>query len=690
MLKESEPAEGTAAGMLTADEAARVEQLRARLGLVAGAAESKYLRGLRRGDKTGVLIGAAYHAADRHRQGQSLTELEQGLVGVLRTMMSQAEMHAAGQVYREAVATLGRLQTVPQWVTELPVSQGIHAEDFMAHLPEVGAEAHTMPNVSLASVDALAAGEPVDSKTFVEAVSEVGFGATVYDTAPPAPGQPTQHGVFRAEVELDKFCVRRVVGDGLSGRNDVYWTVASSSDRQGGSPFKSQEFDAVEHGQTRTFAQDPAHRLVFNGDADQHLLFSITTWEADHSNSRCYDALFRGLQQAIEVLESMPSFGFPMNYLPNWVGAAYETVKFFTEFHEHFRRHDDQSCTRVIALTRSAITTLYHRGTDTWEFNGDGWHSLTINYTGERPPTLTGAVEYTVFSGTDVDTKDLDEANDWTEPVPLGWLSNTPAALASHAGALHAMFTRPDNDAVLYSVCRNGTWSTPVHVRDWVTKSQSAITVFNGTLVSSHIGTDQSIYVSRLVNGTWEPTRSPVPKAVHGLSMACAHDRLYLGFVPLNPAWEDCPCTVSADANFRWTFLHGPILGEGIPDSKTNHPVSLANYNGALAAAFTHTGWEDRVWVGQRPTKDPEYDTIEHNDGAAAGHGPTLVTGPGPDKLFVLGRSRQNQRRPLIRQRHLEGSTWRQVGRITVPGILEGEFSGVWHDGKLLVMYRHP
>ncbi|MFD9632658.1 hypothetical protein [Streptomyces violascens] len=165
------------------DDTARTpeERLEALRGLLSGTrSDSRAARNMARTETGGVLFGAMLHAADRLRQGEPATDLQEQLLEVLRAGLSEEEIKDWGRVYREAVtARGGRLQGVSEAVTGRPVSEGYSLAEWVQDAGALGEECRARSNVSVIDRGALAAGGAFDSPEFIEGMREWGFGVTV-------------------------------------------------------------------------------------------------------------------------------------------------------------------------------------------------------------------------------------------------------------------------------------------------------------------------------------------------------------------------------------------------------------------------------------------------------------------------------------------------------------------------------
>ncbi|MGW1505839.1 sialidase family protein [Streptomyces mirabilis] len=659
------------------DEVAPAEgavRLREMLRGTATASESRFMRGLRQGQEQGVLVGAALHAAERSRQGKAPTDLERVLLKALGDLMPQADVHACGQEYRSAVADLGSLDIVPASVTSRPLTSGYTLADFKERLPVIGREAVTLANGAIVDPAVLAAGQPIDTDEFTGGIRDFGYGATVF-SRPPQPPEERDKPVpgYRAKVEFDSFYVRRAVGDQWGGKDEIYWTVAAASDKHKAPTYKSGTFGSIKQGDTRPFTG--AGRVVFDGQAGTHLGLHIAAWEADQSSSEWYDKLFEVLQEVVDglaIFELLNNFNFTPS--GDILGYALEITKLFIFLKEYLRNKDDLSCERMFFFDRHTLVTLFNRGQDTWEFNGEGHHSLRIRYTGERPVFPSGALEYVTLSGSGI-------AATVSAPVALGWTSASPPALASYNGKLHAAYIRPGDRAVMWSVLENGTWSEPVQIVYYGSDYAPALAVFKNKLYMAHTGMDGALYVcSYAGSGPWDGltkvpdvhTERAPSLTVNGPNVPIIGERLVVAH---RTGSGDASTHYSRDGGDDWRVLGSP-RGRW---SKADGPFSIAGFNDRIwyacrtANSHNHAGW--------MLVEGAHYGELAPPSNWLTPDSPTITVHDG--KLWLAARGNDSNLWLL----HTTGDTWQSAPGIPASA-MEGEPALASHNGKLHVMYR--
>ncbi|RPF43660.1 hypothetical protein EDD96_0162 [Streptomyces sp. Ag109_G2-6] len=242
------------------------------------------------------------------------TDLEQDLLGLMRTAMSDTEIGDWGRVYRESVQKLGTLDVVPDAITARPATSGFSFDDLRAGFAAVNAEHLAQPSTALVDREVVAAGGSVDSPEFLAGMREYGFGVTVFDGQRREADAPQP---FSCKLDLENFYVQRAVGDQFGGRDEIYWCSTASSDKTRGRAYRSEEFGAVKTGQTR--AVSASNRTVFEGSVDKAVVLSLSCWEADQSTSAWYDALHLYLQKMAEYLFDTITWGIsPRCREPAW------------------------------------------------------------------------------------------------------------------------------------------------------------------------------------------------------------------------------------------------------------------------------------------------------------------------------------------------------------------------------------
>ncbi|MFD7914401.1 hypothetical protein ACFV30_27405 [Streptomyces sp. NPDC059752] len=474
----------------------RLERLR---GLLSGSrAKEGVGRALGQGAFGNVLVGAMLHGADRMRQGHEPTDLEKLVLDAVGTVLSEAELKAWGGVYREAVDAGGRLAVVPQTFASRSAEEGYSIEDLRADLPQIIADAMAAPNVQI--VDPRAAERHEDAPAFLEAMREAKFAVTAFgvlgepfglDDAPQHGtaqtfGEGTGSGVaqsYGVKLEAESFYVERAVGDQGGGRDEIFWT-ASAGTASGGRTFTSEEFGAVEKGNTRHFSL--SNRILFEGSTTgDYLGVNIICWEKDQDNDAWWAALTKALNDAMKQLNKALAFDdFITHVLPVWVSIASTTAGLFLLLIDEFRNYSDISCQRAIGMGRYELAMLSRSGGTTWRFNGDGSHDLRVKYTGTPVPFAEGALEYAVRGATG-----------WGTPQPLPFRTITTPALSSYTDRLYACYLRPSDQAVMWaSMDSNGNWTTPAQIGGDQSWFAPALTWAHGKLIYAVTGKDGGIY----------------------------------------------------------------------------------------------------------------------------------------------------------------------------------------------------
>ncbi|MFI1797377.1 hypothetical protein ACH427_08480 [Streptomyces sp. NPDC020379] len=373
--------------------------------------------------------------------------------------------------------------------------------DLTNELPHLVKAVKAAPNVSLVSREDLAAGRPIESSAFVEAMRERGFAVTGVarypdgEAATRAGAVPEAAESWRVKLEMDSFHVVRAVGDQWGGRDEIYFTSAASvGGDDGGQTFRSEEFGAVKQGDTRTFS---ANNRVFldKQTSSGSVIASVQVWEADQSGSGWYSALQQALNTAVERIDAV--LGNPAAIIvdptPLPVTIGYEVAKIFISLMDLLRNNDDLSCTRMFALSRDDLAVLHHRPVE-WNFNGDGHHKLTVRYTGERPVYPAGSIEVIVRNH----GLTPDKAGPWSAPIPLGWKTRATPALTEYRNALYTVFARASDNQLMWSRYDGAAWTTPSLIVGHASDKPPALAAYQNNLHLLYTGAGRT-YLPRLV-----------------------------------------------------------------------------------------------------------------------------------------------------------------------------------------------
>ncbi|MFE5494769.1 hypothetical protein ACFQ7Z_33100 [Streptomyces virginiae] len=495
----------------------RLERLR---GLLSGSrAKEGVGRALGQGAFGNVLVGAMLHGADRMRQGHEPTDLEKLVLDAVGTVLSGDELKAWGGVYREAVEAGGRLAVVPQTFASRSVEEGYSIEDLRADLPQIIADAMAAPNVQI--IDPRSAYRHEDDPAFLAAMRESKFAVTAFgipgesfgvDDAPQdgtaqTPGGDGAEGAdggvaqsYAVKLEAESFYVERAVGDQGGGRDEIFWTAAAGT-ASTGRTFTSEEFGAVEKGQTRHFST--SNRVLFDGSTTgDYLGTHITVWEKDQDRDEFWAALTKALNDAMKQLNKALQFDdFFTHVLPVWVSIASTTATLLLTVADAFRNESDISCQRSIGMGRYELAMLSRSGATTWRFDGDGSHDLRVKYTGPHVPFAEGTLEYAVGTATG-----------WGAPQPLPFRSITTPALSAYTDRLYAAYLRSHDQAVMWaSMDADGNWTVPAQIGSDQSWFAPALTWAHGKLIYAVTGKDGGIYTRTYTpaQGWSAPVRLP-------------------------------------------------------------------------------------------------------------------------------------------------------------------------------------
>ncbi|MFD3940051.1 hypothetical protein ACFWSF_35230 [Streptomyces sp. NPDC058611] len=651
------------------DPQERLERLQ---GLLSGTGtDSRVARNLARTQKTNLMFGLALHAADRLRQGETPTELEEKLLDVLRVFLPEEEVKEWGRVYREQVATRGALVGVPATVTARPVSAGYDLTDLARDMPAVSEEWKAQSNSSLIDTEALAAGADFDSPDFIEGMREWGFGVSV----PAAPssfgaGDTAQEGktpdpVFDAELWFDKFHVHETVGDGWPGKRDeIRWVSCGSSDLAPAVPFLSEEYGewlAVE-GATTGIGE-----RVFRGKVSSGLVLTVECWEwdtGDGNDGSIGEQLIEWnsnvwVGTAWSVLGAMAP-GNLMGLLMDLTSAAITFVSLLVK--------NDLSSARTFFLDRAALAELSAPDPDPrstqWHFNGDGHHELTVRFAGKPVPFPD--LEYVVHDG-----------SSWDTPVTLPWQSATAPALVSYQGRLHALFVRPGDRAVMWSRMEGQTWSSPGSIRGWASYHAPALTVFKDTLYCVVVALDGTARWATCDGTSWSKT-TVLPGTHTEKAPGLTADENTMFLAQVAPGDQTVRIKVT-DNGSTWTN-ESTWTRPRIPC-----PISAATAGGQVFIAMCD---EEENVLSQRWDYQWWSTTIRTPSGWRTGCGPTVVDHGGA--WLLLRASDGSLRASTFRE---SAHRWADTHFVGAGGERDPitpmeEVAAHRHDGKLYVMYR--
>ncbi len=664
----------------------RLERLRA--SLMGTSTRARAGRFATRGH-TNVLIGASLHAADRLRQGHAVTELEQWLLDVLGAALSEQEIKDWGGVYREAVQALGdQVSVVPPVISGRAVESGFRLEDFGSVLPQVGEEHAALPNTEIVDREAVAAGASIDSPSFVQALPAYGFGATVFRRPSPAPAAFQDAGdqaqteadrapvePFRVKLELESFKCLRAVGDQWGGKDEIYWCASVSSDKQAGSGFTSQEFGKMQAGSSRDF--DVAQRTIFDGNVQEGLVLSLSCWEADQSPPAWVQALERLLDEMCDRIFSHWGWALvgllPGGYTEMLIGIAAEIAGVLAWVIDHIRNYDDLSCARVILLDRYDLALMSRGKLRVWDFNGDGHHQLTIKYSGAPVPFPVGTLEYALLTD-----------DGWSVPVTLPWETMTPPAIASYKSKLHAMYVRPADGAVMWSVRDQKGWSEPQRIHGWAVNHAPALYVYNSELHCALTGKDDVVRYAITGNGTTWPQTTQVPTTRAQWAPAMATGSTGGAFLWMTHVGKDGRLNTSLRHKTASTFQGN--WADNL-NWATNRSPAMAWYQNQTWRATTSTNQE--IWLATGEDKLNGNEMRRHwterakHKVRATNHGPALAVHNNTLWCFLRTTDGTLCTFPLTNPSG-------PIKQIQVHGLMKpmDESSAASHDNRLYVMYR--
>ncbi|MFE0041918.1 hypothetical protein [Streptomyces albireticuli] len=662
----------------------RVERLKA---LLTGQSDSaRTVRALAAGGYGNLLLGVALHGADGKREGRPLTDLEGMLVDALGTIMEEAELKEWGRAYRETVqgAEAGTL-IVPKVIAERPASSGFAIADLEQVLPGLSAEVAAAPNVSLMSLEDLAAGRQPDDPEFIDGMRECGFAVTGIARHPDSAAGTRSAGAdggtpldsWRVRLEMEKFYVERAVGDQGGGRDEIYFTASSSAGGDG-QTFTSEEFGAVKQGQTRVFASNKKVFLDEEAGAAGTAITSIQVWEADQSSSRWYDALQRKLNAVVEMIDSVLDTpgGIIADPMPLPVSFAYEIAKVFIGLMDALRNNDDLSHSAVFVLAREDMSVLYHRPELVWHFNGDGYHKLTVRYTGGRPVYPTGSIGFISRSQGDAP----EETGTWSAPVPLGWKTKTAPRAAVYRDHLYVVFARDTDLALMWTRYDGTTWTPPRDLHMSVSDQPVALAAHKDQLHCLHTGLDGRVHHAWFNGTEWSPVRKVLDwETARGPALAEYDGALWAAFSVNRPSVRK-----TFISEYRADTGWQPYKDVQYFDSYPSAPA-LAS---CLDRMWTASTAADSVWEGLMTTwsvkgQGPGGTWLRLGDNSRGSRKPPVLHAEGQN-LWLLwtstqGRTTLNRRTDVTDASSGYWTPCESVGDSPWPTVL---------DTPALVMYR--
>ncbi|MEV0027815.1 hypothetical protein [Nocardia sp. NPDC050793] len=639
----------------------RLAQLEGMLG--GTRSDSRTAQALAGAGKRNVLIGAALHAADRLRQGKAATDLEAKLLEVMRELaLPDAEIRDWGRVYRETVQRLGgRIDILPELITRRDVGTGFSVADLKSNFPAVAAEHAARPNLGVLDRQAWAAGGAFDTTAFTDAVRATGMGASAPRTPPTV--QPVTPPTYRVKLELENFYVQRAVGDAGGGKDEIYWCVTSSSDKTKGPLFKSETFGAVQQGQTRNFST--SNRVVFNASAGAGVVLHVMVWESDQSSSEWYDKLQLGMQKLCDYLFN--SYQWQVGGIigdPGLGGGMLlEILGMAAFFISIWRNEDDLSCERAFILDQYSLAVLSHLKTTQWNFNGDGYHKLKVNYTGDPVPFPAGTLEYIVKSS---------GAASYSQPIALPWESMTAPALAFHNNHLYAAFVEPGTKKVMWTRLENGTWRRPEQIGGDQSLWAPALATAHNRLYYAVTGTNNTVS-TRIFTDSWGGIKawSYRSNTSPSLGLFRKQNQMWFTHVGTDEVLYEQHHNGTAWSDSRWDNL----------DWATRNPVALCAEGDAIVRAARSLeggrvtfGWN--TGGGWRSEGDIP--------GLSTSHGVAMVQANGGLHLFFRTAdgflATTTKPEPVNR--------WTTPTRVNDAGKPMDEPAAASHDGNLYVMYR--
>ncbi|MEU5645749.1 hypothetical protein [Streptomyces milbemycinicus] len=655
----------------------RTERLERLRGLLSGAREEECAGRAAGPDSYGhLLMGAMLHGADRWRQGQEPTDLERLLLDAVGSVLSEEETKAWGGVYRE-VASGSRMALLPQAFADRPVESGYALEDLQRDLPEIVAEAMAAGNTQI--IDPRTPAREANDPAFLAAMRAAKLGITAFATpserllpdtadlagteqAPQEGGDPEGRSgpPYRVRILTENFYVHKAVGDQWGGRDEIFWTAAGSVGGGSKHSFTSEEFGAVEKGDTRVFSVN--NKTLFDGySSGDYLGVNVTCWEKDQAPDEWWRALNKALHDAMEALNKNLAFDdFVTGQLPVWLGIAVQVANMFIDVMMELINMSDISCQRVVGMGRYELAMLSRGGGSGWKFDGDGHHDLRLAWGGSLIPFHQAYLKSSIRTG-----------STWSEPGHVPFKTITTPALAVHDGKLYIAYLRPSDQAVMWAAMdSSGAWSTPQQIGGDQSWYAPAMTSAHGKLYYTHTGKDDKIYAR-----TFTPSAGwSAPKTLRG-------------------GWKYSPALTTHN-NDVWLVAYGldeNLWTSGNTGGDWRDPAS-DNLGWELNTYVTLASYRGYMW---RIAKGKDRKIRTSNSTGGWWYSKGDIPGWGSTHAPALAADANNM--TLLRRGddaalfsgEYNGTSWHSSSK--VPGATAKETPGVaYYNNKLYVMYLPP
>ncbi|MFD9359936.1 hypothetical protein [Streptomyces sp. NPDC060031] len=621
-----------------------------------------------------LLYGMTLRAAARSEQSEKLTDLEEQLLGVLRvTGAADAEIAEFGRVFQEQAKGRGASTLFTSEVTERPLSEGFSFDDLAAVLPALAPEITAQPNFRTVRVDALEPGQPLDTAEAAAARNEYGAGVIVFLAEDGLKGRGYVVAPLDARVEYSKFYAEARAHDSVfDPANEIYWCSGAGSEVSK-SDYMSGVFGGIDTGHWRYFG-DGAH--FFNGKIKRALTGNIQCWEEDDSNSQFYNDL-RGAMRSIkewafttsEKLENQSGDYEASSAFLSLVGLIAALVDAILGW---VRNDDDLIQDVSVAFSATALHTMSKRSVDlnSIRFVGDGGgrYILYLNVVMPHGP------------GFKVDHRYLDDAT-WKQALSTNFpVSNSPVAVASHAGGLHALWLRDGSSAPVHATNLNPTtrpWGPPAVPWANATSIYAPALASDGTnLHAVHVAADNSLRYSWHAGTSWSaptPINGGGPKAFAAPALAYHEGKLHL-------------LIVGFDRNLWHLVYDGAwspavrLMFEYALPAFTEHAPGVASHRGALNVIYRESTLEPGS-VKRLTLQDGQWTRQDTNAGWRIRTGPAIATLG--TRLYCLLPGLDGS---LWWTYLLLDKFWSDTTRIDTPNVDEPALTT--HDGKLHLLYR--
>ena len=332
-----------------------------------------------------LLLGVALRAASRTTKGQTLSPLEQSLVGFLNCMAEDdVEIADYGRIFDEAKQTGDISQGIPEAILKLPDDVGYTAEDCLKDGAALLKNCDAQPNIVVAH-NPNGEEAPVNVTSSDDKPTSIATFFTVPDGE--SKGTAATLSPRSIRVRFNKFRCIEASGDGFfNTKDEIAWTYTSSTSRGTNRVSETREYGSVKTGTVSTF---DANTILFEGEVTDRLCAHIQCFEMDDGPASWHDEVRQILGQVGSMLELngniiglIPGLGS----VADAVGLIAEICKFFATFWDDIINEHDFVAQLTLAWDRPFIDAQIKN----WEYaptnpvrfdgGGNGKHDLCFSF----------------------------------------------------------------------------------------------------------------------------------------------------------------------------------------------------------------------------------------------------------------------------------------------------------------------